>query len=346
MSKQKIKVGVLGCTGAVGQKLISLLEDHPLFEITAIAASENSAGKIYKDVVNWLEAKDIPASVAGMTIQKCLPGLDCKIVFSGLDSKVAGEIEQNMALHGYVVISNSKNHRMVDEVPLVIPEVNAEHLQLIQKQSGQFKCKEGGMIITNPNCSTVVLCVSLFPIYKCFGLSKVVVTTMQAISGAGYPGVPSLDILGNVIPYISEEEGKIETETLKILGKYDSGAIKFASIKISAMCNRVAVKDGHTMSISFETERKASKEEILKCIEEYNREVKVDFDVLRYFDNPARPQPLLDAAKGKGMTVSVGNLRECSVLDWKMTALGHNTIRGAAGAAIINAEYLLRKGLV
>ncbi|MCI0473311.1 MAG: aspartate-semialdehyde dehydrogenase [Ignavibacteria bacterium] len=345
MSGNKIKAGILGCTGAVGQKLISLLETHPLFEVTEIAASENSAGKIYKDTVNWLEPKDIPANIAGMTIKSCKPGLNCKVVFSGLDSKVAGEIEHEMAENGYAVISNSRNHRMMDDVPLVIPEVNSEHLHLIDAQKAKYK---NGFIVTNPNCSTVVLCMSLYPVYRKFGLKRVVVTTMQAISGAGYPGVPSLDIMGNVVPHIPGEEEKMETETLKIFGKFENGKIDFASFGISAMCNRVPVKDGHTMSVSFETEKKASKEEILECFEEYNNEHKnaAEADVLRYFGNPFRPQPLLDAGKGNGMTVSVGNLRECKVLGWKFTALGHNTIRGAAGAAIINAEYLAKKGLI
>lgn len=345
MNKDKIKVGVLGCTGAVGQKLISLLENHPLFELTEIAASEKSAGKIYKDTVNWLEPKDIPSDIANMTIKNCLPDLDCKILFSGLDSKVAGEIESKMADSGYIVISNSKNHRMSEDVPLVIPEINSDHFKLAdsQKQNNQK-----GFIITNPNCSTIVLCLSLFPVYKNFGLKKVIVSTMQAISGAGYPGVPSLDILGNVVPHIPDEEAKMETETLKIFGKYENGKISFADFKVSAMCNRVPVKDGHTISVSFETEKKASGEEILKCIENFNKEIKKDSDtdVLRYFDNPFRPQPMLDSGKGGGMTVSIGNLRECKVLDWKFTALGHNTIRGAAGAAIINAEYLVKKGLI
>ncbi|MCB0726379.1 MAG: aspartate-semialdehyde dehydrogenase [Ignavibacteriae bacterium] len=342
---EKIKAGVLGCTGAVGQKLIALLDKHPLFEVTEIAASERSAGSIYENTVNWLEPNDIPGNIAGMKIKNCSPDLDCKVLFSGLDSKVAGEIESTMAENGYVVVSNSRNHRMFDDVPLIIPEINAEHYKLIdaQKQNNRK-----GFIVTNPNCSTIVLCLSLYPVYKSFGLKKVMVTTMQAISGAGYPGVPSLDILGNVVPHIPDEEAKMETETLKIFGKYENGKINFADFKISAMCNRVPVRDGHTISVSFETEKKATADQILNSFDEYNTEFLKDtgIDVIRYFENPFRPQPILDAGKGNGMTVSVGNLRECRVLDWKYTALGHNTIRGAAGAAIINAEYLVKEGLL
>ena len=345
MGIEKIKAGVLGCTGAVGQKLIALLDKHPLFEVTEIAASERSAGSIYENTVNWLEPNDIPGKIAGMKIKNCSPDLDCKVLFSGLDSKVAGEIESTMAESGYVVVSNSRNHRMFDDVPLIIPEINAEHYKLIdaQKQNNRK-----GFIVTNPNCSTIVLCLSLYPVYKSFGLKKVMVTTMQAISGAGYPGVPSLDILGNVVPHIPDEEAKMETETLKIFGKYENGKINFADFKISAMCNRVPVRDGHTISVSFETEKKATADQILNSFDEYNTEFLKDtgIDVIRYFENPFRPQPILDAGKGNGMTVSVGNLRECRVLDWKYTALGHNTIRGAAGAAIINAEYLVKEGLL
>ena len=345
MGIEKIKAGVLGCTGAVGQKLIALLDKHPLFEVTEIAASERSAGSIYENTVNWLEPNDIPGKIAGMKIKNCSPDLDCKVLFSGLDSKVAGEIESTMAESGYVVVSNSRNHRMFDDVPLIIPEINAEHYKLIdaQKQNNRK-----GFIVTNPNCSTIVLCLSLYPVYKSFGLKKVMVTTMQAISGAGYPGVPSLDILGNVVPHIPDEEAKMETETLKIFGKYENGKINFADFKISAMCNRVPVRDGHTISVSFETEKKATADQILNSFDEYNTEFLKDtgIDVIRYFENPFRPQPILDAGKGIGMTVSVGNLRECRVLDWKYTALGHNTIRGAAGAAIINAEYLVKEGLL
>lgn len=341
--KNKIKAGILGATGAVGQKLISLLISHPLFEITALAASEKSAGKKYSDACKWLEPLELPQSISDMQVQLCKPGLDCKIVFSGLDSSVAGDVETEMASAGYAVISNSKNHRMDVSVPLVIPEINSVHFELIRSQS----IPNGGFIVTNPNCAVVVLALALFPVYRTFGLKNVFVTTMQAISGAGYPGVPSLDILGNVIPHISDEEPKIESELHKIFGSLN-GSIAPADFNISAMVNRVPVKDGHTVAVSFETQKKADKDSIIKAINDFNIEAKAQsgFDVIKYFDSPFRPQPLLDANANSGMTVSIGNLRQCNVLDWKLTALGHNTIRGAAGAAIINAEYLLRKGFI
>jgi len=340
--EQKIKVGVLGCTGAVGQKLIALLDNHPWFEITEVAASENSAGQMYEERVNWKEQERIPEKARGLTIKNCDTRLDAKILFSGLDSSVAGVIEEFYANEGYVVVSNSKNHRMSEDVPLIIPEINHSHFELINQQQKRYS--EGGFIVTNPNCSTIVMVLALYPIFKNFGLEKVLVSTMQAISGAGYPGIPSMDIIGNIIPYIKEEEEKMQTEPLKIFGKYKGGRINFADFKLSAMCNRVPVQNGHTTSISFKTKNECSKEEIIKSFNEYEH-LGLPFSpdkVIQYFEDPARPQPLLDLHNGKGMTVSVGNLRKCNILDWKMTAFGHNTIRGAAGAAILNAEYLVK----
>jgi aspartate-semialdehyde dehydrogenase len=340
----KIKVGILGCTGAVGQKLIALLSNHSDFEISEIAASESSAGKLYSDVVNWKESTPIPESIKKLEIRKCEPGLNAKILFSGLDSSVAGKIESDFAKAGYIVVSNSKNHRMEKDVPLIIPEINSEHFKLIDIQ--KKKWKSGGFIVTNPNCSTIALAISLYPIYKYFGLKKVIVTTMQAISGAGYPGVPSLDILGNIVPHIRDEEEKIETEALKILGKYVNGKILFADFKVSASCNRVPVRDGHTLSVSFKTKKKIKREEIIKSfgkIRNFNFSFSPE-KVIEYLDDPFRPQPLLDANLDKGMRVTIGNLRKCNVLDWKFTALGHNTIRGAAGAAILNAEWIINNG--
>lgn len=342
----KIKAGILGCTGAVGQKLIALLSNHKDFEITEIAASENSAGKMYADVVNWKEPVPIPVKIKKMVIKKCEPRLNAKILFSGLDSSVAGKIEGDFAKAGYIVVSNSKNHRMEKDVPLIIPEINYEHFKLISTQKKRWN--SGGYIVTNPNCSTVALAISLFPIYKNFGLSKVIVTTMQAISGAGYPGVPSLDILGNVVPHIKDEEEKIQTETQKIFGKLNKGKIDFADFKVSASCNRVPVRDGHTLSVSFSTKKKATKQDIIKSFDKI-KNFGFTFSpekVIEYTDDPFRPQPLLDANIDKGMRIAIGNLRKCNVLDWKFTALGHNTIRGAAGAAILNAEWLLKNGYV
>lgn len=347
INTEKIKVGILGCTGAVGQKLISLLEGHPFFEITEIAASENSAGKLYKEAVSWREANPIPQSVENLTVKKCLPDFDCKILFSGLDSNVAGGIEETMAKAGYIVVSNSKNHRMYDDVPLIIPEVNAAHFKLIEQQKKRWK--SDGFIVTNPNCSTIVLAIALSPIYNLFGLSKVLVTTMQAVSGAGYPGVSSMDIMGNILPYIKDEEEKIQTETLKILGSYGKDKVQkvnYADFKISAACNRVPVRDGHTLSVSLETQKKVTREEIIPAFSSFNNSNRLNLNfapdnIIDYIDEPGRPQPLLDLSKNNGMTISIGNLRKCNVLDWKFTALGHNTIRGAAGAAILNAEWLV-----
>lgn len=342
----KIKVGILGCTGAVGQKFIALLKDHPVFEISELVASENSAGQIYKDRVNWKESIPFSENVGNLIIKKLGEELDAKILFSGLDSSVAGEAESYYADNAYAVVSNSKNHRMADNVPLVIPEVNYEHFKLIEFQES-FK-SSGGFIVTNPNCAIVVMAMALYPIYRDYGLSKVMVTTMQAISGAGYPGVPSLDILGNVIPHIKDEEAKVETESQKILGSFDGRKIKFADFKVSASCYRVAVRDGHSMSISFETIKKATKEEIVMSLNSVDRlDLPSSPDtVLQYIDSPFRPQPGLDVNTGNGMTVTTGNLRACNILDYKFSAFGHNTIRGAAGAAILNAEYLLKAGYI
>lgn len=341
---KKTKVGVLGCTGSVGQKLVRLLSSHPLFEISELAASESSAGKRYFEAVRWLETEEIPAEIAQLEVKLCTTELKSKVLFSALDASVAGEIESMLADNGYFVISNSKNHRMDPDVPLVIPEVNASHLNLVFIQ----KRRNEGFIVTNPNCSTIVLSLALIPFYRKFGLKRVLVTTMQAISGAGYPGVPSLDILGNIIPYIENEEEKVETEILKIFGEMENDSIKFADFKVSASCNRVPVRDGHLMSISFETEQKATRDEIINSISEFNQEVlnEKGASVLKYLSEKGRPQPLLDVNRGGGMVVTIGNLRQCPVLDWKFTALGHNTIRGAAGAAIKNAEYLLKLGLI
>jgi aspartate-semialdehyde dehydrogenase len=340
----KIKAGILGCTGAVGQKFVVLLSNHPDFEISEITASEKSVGKKYKDVVNWKEQIQIPEFIKSMEIKKCNPGLNADILFSGLDSSVAGKIEADFAKAGYIVVSNSKNHRMEEDVPLVIPEINYEHFNLINLQRKRWN--SGGFIVTNPNCAAIALAISLYPVHKMFGLSKVMVTTMQAISGAGYPGVPSLDILGNIVPHISDEEEKIQIEILKILGNFENNKISFADFKVSASCNRVPVRDGHTLSVSFELKKKATKEEIINSFSKisnfgYNSSPE---KVIEYIDNPFRPQPLLDVNLDKGMRVTIGNLRKCNILDWKFTALGHNTIRGAAGAAILNAEWLLNNG--
>lgn len=338
----KIKVGILGCTGAVGQKFIYLLQDHPWFEIAEIGASESSAGKLYTERVSWKEEGEIPVRVGEMTIKNCTAKFESKILFSALDSSVAGEIEESKANEGHYIISNSKNFRMSNNVPLVIPEINGEHLSIINSQTTP------GKIITNPNCSTITMCIALHPVVQKFGVEKIIVTTMQAISGAGYPGVPSMDILGNIIPHISGEEDKIETEPKKIFGKLQNSAIEFAVMQISASCNRVPVFNGHTMSISFKTAFPSEREEIIHELESTTSLglPSSPKNLIYYSNDPLRPQPLRDINADNGMAVTVGNLRKCNILDWKFTALGHNTIRGAAGAAILNAEYLVDKNLI
>lgn len=335
----KIKVGVLGCTGNVGQKIIFLLQNHPYFQITDLVASEQSAGQSYAQRVHWREQGDIPEAVRQLIIKKPQDHLEARLLFSGLDASVAGEVESYYAARGHAVVSNSRNHRMDHDVPLVIPEINGPQVELIRQQAS-FK-SSGGYIVTNPNCSTIVLALALYPIFQRFDLTNIVVTTMQAISGAGYPGVPSFDILGNVVPHIGGEEEKMEMELPKIFGE-------MSHFGLSASCNRVPVMDGHTLSVFFQCGKPATKEQLIDALVNFPS---LDLpsspkQVVVYTDNPCRPQPRLDASRGNGMTVTVGNIRPSSVMDWKLTAFGHNTVRGAAGAAILNAEYLVKQGLL
>ncbi|MFO7841744.1 MAG: aspartate-semialdehyde dehydrogenase [Fidelibacterota bacterium] len=342
--KDKIPVGILGATGSVGQKFIELLQDHPWFTITALAASGRSAGKAYKNAANWFQEKALPAGIADMTVSACKPDLPCRIVFSGLDAAVAGPIEEAFAEAGYIVISNAKNHRMTPDVPLLIPEVNPEHLALVKKQ------KYKGLILTNPNCSTTGLVMALKPLHDAFGIDKVSVVTMQALSGAGHPGISSLDIIDNVIPHIGGEEDKMQTETLKLLGKCNGEKIDFSGIRISAQCNRVPVINGHTESVSLSLKKDVKKKELIRVWREYSSEPQrlglpsAPDPAIMYFDDPRFPQPRLHRELGGGMTVSIGNLRDCAILGHKFTVLSHNTVRGAAGGAILNAELLVKKG--
>lgn len=334
---KKINVAILGATGAVGQRFAQLLENHPWFELIELCASEKSTGQKYREAVNWKVSSQIPQNVAGLKIKACKPNLKSKLVFSALDSNVAGEIEENFAKKGYIVVSNSKNHRKDPDVPLLIPEVNPEHLSLIEVQ----KKRQKGFIVTNPNCTTVGLVMVLKPLHDLFGIKQVMVTTMQALSGAGYPGVSSLDILDNVIPHIGEEEEKVEEEPLKILG---------ADFKISAHCNRVAVRDGHMESVEISFAKKPSLEQVINAFEKFKSEpqkLKLPFapkNPIVYRAEIDRPQPVLDRDTQKGMSVIVGRVRKANILDVKLTLLVHNTIRGAAGAAILNAELLKAKG--
>jgi aspartate-semialdehyde dehydrogenase len=341
---QKIPVGILGATGVVGQRFIQLLESHPWFEVAWLAASDRSAGQTYGDAVRWRLKTPIPEDVGRMTVSSAAPDGAPRVIFAALDAGIARELEPQFAAAGCAVVSNSSAFRMQDNVPLVIPEVNADHVSLIEKQC--WRKQSGGYIVTNPNCSAIGLVVALAPLHRKFGIESLFVTTMQAVSGAGYPGVASLDILGNVIPYIAKEEEKMEEETRKLLGTLAGDHVEPAAFPMTAHCNRVAVEDGHTESVSVKLKRKASTDEIIATFNEFQstpQEMKLPLAPVRpvvYDSAPDRPQPRFDVDRGHGMTVSVGRLRPCGVLDYKFTVLSHNTIRGAAGAALLNAELL------
>ncbi len=348
---KKVKVGILGATGMVGQRFIQLLENHPWFELSELAASERSAGKSYEKAVagRWKLETPIPPEVKKMLVKECSPGLGCRLVFSALDAEIAGPLEEKFARAGYVVSSNSRNHRLDDDVPLLIPEVNADHLAIIEEQKKRFNDK--GFIVTNPNCSTIGLVLAVAPLHKKFGIKKIMVTTLQALSGAGFPGVPSLDVLDNVVPFIGGEEGKMELEPRKILGKIDNDKFVYADMIISASCNRVAVKDGHLECVNLELERKIGREELLETLRNFNplKELNLPFSPphpIVVTEEENRPQPKYDRDTGQGMAVVVGRIRECPILDYRFLVLSHNTIRGAAGASILNAEYLQKKGLL
>lgn len=344
---ERIDVGVLGATGMVGQQFVSRLVRHPWFNLTWLAASERSEGRAYKAVAPWRLSTPIPEASAGRVVEPCTPGRGPKVVFSGLDASVAGEIEGAFAAAGHIVVSNARNYRMDPLVPLLIPEVNADHLQVLPEQ----RAAKGwsGAIVTNPNCSTIVLAMALAPL-RLFDIRAVVVSTMQAVSGAGYPGVASLDILGNVVPYIGGEEEKMETETLKILGA-DGGRAPYAAV-VSAHTNRVPVIDGHTMTVSVDLGAKPSPEDVVAALRLFKGRPQelglpsAPQPAIVVMDEPNRPQPRLDADLGAGMAVSVGRVRPCPVLHTRFVALGHNTVRGAAGAAILNAELMHAQGLL
>lgn len=344
--KPSFNVGILGATGAVGQKFVALLDSHPWFNVTHLAASSRSAGKPYYEATNWIASEPMPERIASLPVTECEPGFECDFVFSGLDSSVATEVEADFARAGYPVISNAKNYRMHPDVPLLIPEVNPEHTALIKNQSWG----SDGYIVTNPNCSTVGLVCALKPLYDAFGLEAVQVVTMQALSGAGYPGVSSLDITGNVIPYIGGEEDKLVHEPLKLLGKLDGKQIAHASFPVSAQCNRVAVLDGHLECVSLKFTSKASPQDVKDALLGY-RSPLADLDLpfaperfIDVLDDERYPQPRRHVQAGRGMTISVGRIRPCEVFDIKCVVLSHNTIRGAAGGAILNAELLVRQG--
>lgn len=344
---RRIDVGVLGATGMVGQQFALQLAAHPWFTLTWLAASERSEGRKYRDAAPWRLPVPIPAPLADRAVEACTPGRGPKVVFSALDAGVAGDIEAAFAAAGHIVVSNARNYRMDDVVPLLVPEVNPDHLALTARQCASRGWK--GAVVTNPNCSTVFLAMVLAAL-RGFEPRAVVVSTMQAVSGAGYPGVPSLDILGNVVPFIGGEEEKMESETKKILGRVGPGGVEPHAVAISAHTNRVPVINGHTETISVGFGLRPPQEEVRAALERFaGRPQELGLPTaparaIEYLDEPNRPQPRLDADRGAGMTVTVGRLRPCGVLDYKLVALGHNTIRGAAGAAVLNAELMHAEG--
>ena len=342
---------MLGATGAVGQAFIRLLVGHPWFELVSVAASERSAGKPYRDAARWVGTGEMPPFVADMIVQPCDPErVDAEIVFSALDSAAAGDAEPAFARAGRTVLTNAKNHRMDPDVPLVIAEVNPDHLDVLDDQRKHRGWS--GAIVANGNCSAIVSTLPVAPIHQTFGIDRMIVTTMQAVSGAGYPGVPSLDILGNVIPYIADEEPKIEAEVRKFLGSRDGASIQSAGFPVSAHANRVPVEHGHTVCISLALEDHGSPEEVERAIAEWRGDERAHGlpsapeRAVVVSDQPDRPQPRRQVDAGGGMTVVVGRVRHDPVFDVKLVAMGHNVIRGAAGASVLNAELMVRCGLI
>lgn len=345
---RKYRVGILGATGMVGQRFIELLVGHPQFEVTAVAASDRSQGKTFGEACTWRLSGDMPAAVRSLPVQPPAPPLDCDLVFSSLPGEIARETEGGFAAAGYPVISNSSAFRMDEDVPLLIPEVNYEHIGLLKQQRNKYS--KGGFIVTNPNCSTIMIALALAPLHAAFGVESCVATTLQALSGAGYPGVASLDIIDNVLPFIGGEEEKIETETVKILGRFNESKIDPAPMAVSAQCNRVNVADGHMAAVRVKFARKPSLNDLRDALTSF-RSLPQELGlysapatpiVIR--DEENRPQPRLDRDAGKGMTITAGRIKPDSVLDYRLVALSHNTIRGAAGAAILNAELLVALG--
>jgi aspartate-semialdehyde dehydrogenase len=344
----KIPIGILGATGVVGQRFVQLLENHPWFEVEWLAASDRSQGKLYGEATRWRLKTPMPSKIAGMRVSPATPGGAPKVIFAALDTAIALEMEPEFAQAGCAVVTNSSALRMQKDVPLVIPEVNPDHVKLLECQT--WRRQSRGFVVTNPNCSAIGLVIALKPLQERFGIDTIHVVTMQAVSGAGYPGVPSLDILGNVIPYIPKEEEKMEEETRKLLGRLDGSGIVAGDFAMSAQCNRVAVEDGHTESVFLKLKKKPAAEEVIAAWNEFSslpqalKLPNAPENAIQYLTSLDRPQPRLDVEAGRGMTTTVGRLRPCGVLDWKFTVLSHNTIRGAAGAALLNAELLKVQG--
>ncbi|MBI4520748.1 MAG: aspartate-semialdehyde dehydrogenase [Gemmatimonadetes bacterium] len=343
----KIPVAILGATGSVGQRFVSLLADHPWFEITALMASERSAGRTYAEATRWLQASPLPPAVAAMPVAAAGPDVEPRLVFSALDASVAGPLESDLARRGHLVVTNTRNHRLDADVALLVPEVNAHHLELTRR-----RLCDGGAIVANPNCSTIGLVMALAPLAQAFGIDQVNVVTLQAISGAGYPGVASLEIMDNVIPFISGEEEKMESESRKVLGSLGDDGLIFADLTVSAQCNRVSVVDGHLECVSVSLRRPASAADIRAAWDDFRGEPQ-HFELpsaprrpIHYVDGDTWPQPRLHRDTERGMAVVVGRLRPCPILDHKFVLLVHNTLRGAAGGAILCAELAVAKGLL
>jgi len=346
---QKIEVGILGATGMVGQHFVKFLQNHPWFELGWLGASDRSAGKKYREATSWRLDGVMPETVRDLTVEECRPGNAPRLVFSAMDASVATEIERSFAAAGHVIVSNSRNHRMEPDVPLLVPEVNPDHLKLVPLQQRQRGWQ--GQIVTNPNCSTAVLTMALGPL-KPFGITRVIVTTLQAISGAGYPGVAGMDINANVIPFIGGEEEKIEQETQKILGDLKGDRVEPLAARVSAHCNRVPVTDGHTETISVELAGKPGEQDMIAAFRSFTgapqqrRLPSAPARPVIYLEDRDRPQPRRDVERERGMAAFIGRLRPCPALDWKFVALGHNTVRGAAGAAVLNAELMYAEGFL
>jgi len=346
---QRIDVGVLGATGMVGQQFISLLASHPWFKPSWLAASERSEGKTYREAASWRLPEDPPAGIGDVKVDGCVPGRGPQLIFSALDATAAKDIEPEFARAGHIVITNARSFRMEATVPLLIPEINGDHLALTRHQEKAFGWP--GVIVTNPNCSTVALAMVLAPLRR-FGLSAVNVTTLQAVSGAGYPGVPSMDIIGNVVPFISGEEEKMQSETQKILGSLEGDSVRPHPVVVSAHTTRVPVIDGHTLMASIKLDQAPPLDEVRAALSGWRARPQelglpsAPPSPIVCLEQPDRPQPRRDALRSGGMTVSVGRIRPCPIMGLKLAALGHNTIRGAAGAAVLNAELMVADGWV
>ncbi|GAB4427841.1 MAG: aspartate-semialdehyde dehydrogenase [Anaerolineae bacterium] len=347
----KISVGVLGATGAVGQRFVQMLANHPYFDLTVLAASERSAGKTYREATNWILTDPMPTSLADATVQEMDTNLDCQLLFSALPTGQAVEWEHQYAEAGYAVFSNAGAHRMDSDVPLLIPEVNPEHLGLLERQQAGRGWSRG-FIVTNPNCTSMPMTMSLAPL-RPFGVQSVIATSMQALSGAGYPGVPSLDAIDNIVPFVAEsEEIKMGTEPNKMLGPLANGQVESAGIRISAHCNRVPVSDGHLVTVSVSFRDKPSQGDILEAWQSWNPVPQqlglptAPQPALVVRPEPNRPQPRLDRMAGGGMATIIGRLRPCDVLDYRFVCLAHNTVRGAAGGSVLNAELMFAQGML